>query len=98
MKASGFAIKPLLQQKGYNAVRIDNKHVRLGKYNRVEQSEPFLASERVVLIQGGYIQQFLSQCTAFPNGAHDDLVDVLTYPILKYFIKAKKAAKTNYRN
>jgi predicted phage terminase large subunit-like protein len=98
LKASGFAIHPLLRQKGYNTVKIDNKHVRLGKYNRVEQCEPFLASERIVLIQGGWNREFLAQCTAFPNGAHDDLVDVLCYPILHYFVKGKKAAKTNYRN
>jgi len=96
MKASGFAIKPLLHERGYNTVRIDNKHVRLGKYNRVEQCEPFLASGRVVLIQtgGNWQQSFLSQCTAFPNGAHDDKVDVLTYPILKYFAKASKKGAT----
>ena len=99
MKASGFAIKPLLQQKGYNTVRINNKHVRLGKFNRVEQCEPFLASGRVFLIEdknNNYIPNFLAQCTAFPNGAHDDLVDVLCYPILKYFL-GRRTAQTTVR-
>lgn len=101
MKASGFAIKPLLHERGYNTIKIDNKHVSLGKFNRVEQCEPFLASGRVFLIQDkgtNWIPTFLAQCTAFPNGAHDDLVDVLTYPILKHFVKAKKRAQTNYIN
>jgi predicted phage terminase large subunit-like protein len=102
MKASGFAIKPLLHDKGYNTMRIDNKLVRLGKYNRVEQIEPFLASGRIFLIQdnrnSNWIPQFLEQCISFPNAAHDDLVDVLCYPILHYFVKNKRAAKTNYKN
>lgn len=101
MKASGFAIKPLLHERGYNTIKIDNKHVRLGKFNRVEQCEPFLASGRVFLIQDkgtNWIPSFLAQCTAFPNGAHDDLVDVMTYPILKYFIKARKSAGVKYIN
>lgn len=88
MKASGAAIKALLAKGGYNTRRITNKYVALGKYNRVEQSEPFLASGKVVLIRdkrNNWIDSFLAQCKAFPNGVHDDKVDVLTYPVLKYF-------------
>lgn len=99
MKASGFAIKPLLFERGYNTVRINNKHVALGKFNRVEQSEPFLASNRVVLIKEEgetWIEPFLNQCAGFPNAPHDDLVDVLTYPIMKYFVSGKRTAKTTY--
>ena len=94
MKASGAAIKVLLRNQGYNTVRITNDHVKIGKYNRVEQCEPFLAGGRVVLIQGNWIPSFIAQCTAFPNGAHDDKVDVLTYPILKYFLTRGKAKTT----
>ena len=101
MKASGFAIKPLLFEKGYNTVRINNKHVALGKFNRVEQCEPFLASGRVVLIQErgvNWIERFMGQCTAFPNGSHDDLVDVLAYPVMKHFVNVRRIAKAGYKN
>jgi len=99
MKASGFAIKPLLKAKGYNVVKIPNVHVRMGKYNRVEQCEPFLASERVVLIRetgSNWISSFLAQCTSFPNGKHDDKVDVMTYAVMKHFLKPRTKAKTKY--
>lgn len=95
MKASGYAIKPILHKDGYNTRRINNKHVSLGKENRVELCEPFLASGRVFLIreQGSkWIKSFIEQCKAFPNGAHDDMVDVLCYPILKYFTKTGKGS------
>jgi len=72
---------------GFNTRAVPNKTVSEGKYNRVENSEPFLASERVVLVRGGWNQKFISQCAAFPNGVHDDLVDVLCYAIHHYFIK-----------
>ena len=101
MKASGFAIKPLLFDKGYNTVKINNKHVALGKFNRVEQCEPFLASNRVILIQEkgvNWIDKFMQQCTAFPNGSHDDLVDVLAYPVMKHFVSVRRNAKTSLRN
>ena len=42
-----------------------------------------------------YIPDFISQCESFPNGRHDDKVDVMTYPILKHFLTAGKA-KTSY--
>ena len=92
MKASGAAIKVLLNNLGFNTVRINNKHVSIGKFNRVEQSEPFLAGGRVTLIDNNshWIRPFLEQCKSFPNGAHDDMVDVLTYPILKYFTKRQR--------
>lgn len=97
MKASGAAIKVLLHQAGWNTKRINNKHVSVGKVNRVEQSEPFLAAGRVFLIRderSNWIDSFLAQCKVFPNGTHDDKVDVLTYPILNYFLKKRKRTIT----
>ena len=47
----------------------------LGKFNRVENSEPFLASGKIFLIQGSWNMEFIDQCASFPNGLHDDQVD-----------------------
>lgn len=92
LKASGYPLKSMLSKMEYGAFntrKIDPKVEALGKYNRVENSEPFLASGRVVLVKGGWNNAFIEQCIAFPNGTHDDLVDVLTYAIAYYFIKSQ---------
>lgn len=90
LKASGHPIKSMLRKTeygGFNARGINNKVVALGKFNRVENSEPFLASGRIVLVKGSWNNAFIEQCVAFPNDVHDDLVDILTYAIHKYLIK-----------
>lgn len=90
LKASGESIKSMLSKfeyGGFNVKGVNNKVVAEGKYNRVESSEPFLASGKVVLVKGAWNQDFINQCASFPNGAHDDKVDVLTYAIFKHFIK-----------
>ena len=98
LKASGHPLKSMLSKieyGGFNTRPINNKVVALGKYNRVENSEPFLASGKIYLVQGGWNRSFIDQCKSFPNGVHDDMVDVLTYAIHKYFIK-KSASGVSY--
>lgn len=90
LKASGEPLKSMLskvEHGGFNTRPINNKVVALGKFNRVENAEPFLASGKVVLVEGSWNKPFIDQCASFPNGAHDDMVDDLTYAIHKYFIK-----------
>lgn len=82
---------------GFNTRGIDSKVVGLGKFNRVENSEPFLASEKVVLVEGGWNNAFIEQCAEFPNGLHDDMVDVLCYAVDKYFMK-KEGGGATYEN
>ena len=89
LKASGRAFKTFLQRGGYNCRAISEKAIRYGKYNRVENAEPFLASGRVYLVEGNWNADFIEQCKSFPNGTHDDKVDTLTYAIDHYFIKDK---------
>lgn len=98
LKASGHPIKSMLRKVEYgafNARGINSKVVALGKFNRVENSEPFLASGRVILVKGGWNEAFIEQCVAFPNDVHDDLVDILTYAIHKYLIR-KSGAGVSY--
>lgn len=90
LKASGQPMKSMLSKLefgGFNCRGIDNKAVSLGKMNRVENAEPFIASGKVVLVKGSWNKSFIDQCSAFPNGVHDDMVDVLTYAIHHYLIK-----------
>lgn len=95
LKASGEAFKVFLKKAGFNVRGIDNKVVRYGKLNRVENAIPFLASERIVLVEGGWNAEFIEQCKVFPNGKHDDMVDTFTYAVDKYFLKKRKA-KTHF--
>ncbi len=100
LKASGHPLKSMLSKVeygGYNTRKVNNKDVALGKLNRVENSEPFLASERIVLVEGGWNKKFIDQCASFPNGTHDDMVDVLCYAIHQYMIKTAKGG-VSYQN
>lgn len=100
LKASGHPLKSMLSKVeygGFNTRKIDNKIVSLGKFNRVESIEPFLASGKVVLVKGSWNNEFIEQCASFPNGIHDDMVDVLAYAVFKYFIK-KSAGGVSYKN
>jgi predicted phage terminase large subunit-like protein len=89
MKASGYGFYSMLRKPQYgkfNCTKINNKHVKMGKMERVENSQATLASGKVFLVQGSWNKPFIDQCASFPNDTHDDMVDCLTYAIHKYFI------------
>ena len=99
LKASGHPIKSMLSKVdygGFNARPIPSKYVSLGKYNRVENSEPFIASGKVVLLKGSWNKEFIDQCGSFPNGTHDDMVDVACYAIHQYMIKGDRKSGATY--
>lgn len=88
MKSSGSAFFDFLQLHGFSCDEISNEFVSKGKFTRVEEIEPVLRGGKVILIEeGNWIDSFVDQCEQFPNGAHDDKVDVLSYPIHEYFLK-----------
>jgi len=87
-KSSGYAFLDFLTEAGYNCTEINNDIVKLGKHTRVEAIETFLRAGRVILIEdGNWIDGFITQCEVFPNGKHDDKVDVLCYAVYEYFIE-----------
>lgn len=51
------------------------------KITRVSSIAPFIESGRCILVEGGWNESFLQQCSAFPNGDHDDEVDNLVNSI-----------------
>ena len=90
MKASGYGFYSMLrspQYGGHNCRKINNKTVAHGKMSRVENCQPILASGKVVLVRGPWMERFIDQCCSFPNDIHDDMVDVLAYAIHEYFIQ-----------
>jgi phage terminase large subunit-like protein len=101
LKASGFPMMSMLRTPRYgnfNALGISNKTVALGKFNRVENSEAFLASGKGVLVRGSWNQEFIEQCVAFPNATHDDMVDVLCYAIDEWFIQGFRESNKAYKS
>ena len=67
------------------------------KVTRVYAAQAFLESGRVFLIKGLWNDGYLLELTQFPNGAHDDQVDV-TIMAREYFDKQNKLsiATLNY--
>lgn len=54
------------------------------KTTRVNTASPFIEAGRVVLIDGAWNENFISQCAGFPTAAHDDMLDTLTQAIARY--------------
>lgn len=101
LKASGHPLKSMLSKPeygGFNCRAVPSKVVGLGKWNRVENAEPFLASGKVVLVEGSWNKAFIDQCCGFPNLVHDDLVDVLCYGVHHYFIKSDAGSGVSYED
>jgi predicted phage terminase large subunit-like protein len=81
-KASGKSIKQLIQsQRRYNISEIKSKFVNVSKIERARTSSPYLEGGRVKLIKGSWNDAFLEQIAIFPNGKHDEHIDLTSYAI-----------------
>ena len=79
-KASGKSIVQMLKRStGLNV--IEDKPPTQDKVSRAASVSAFIESGRVNLIDGRYIDSFLNELKAFPNGSHDDMVDTLVMAI-----------------
>ena len=88
-KASGKSIVQMLRKStGLNIM--EDKPPTQDKISRVTAVSPFIESRRVNLLDGRYINDFLNELKAFPNGAHDDQVDVLVMAIDRNVSRRKK--------
>lgn len=87
-KASGKSIKQLIQsQTRYNISEIKSKFVNVSKIERARTSSPYLEGGRVKLIKGSWNDSFLEQIAIFPNGKHDEHVDLTAYAIERNLMK-----------
>lgn len=74
-KANGSAIIQTLQKELF-CIPVDP---RGGKIARVHAVSPAIEAGHVLVPKGGgWVEEYLDQWTAFPNGAHDDMVDSST--------------------
>ena len=75
-KASGKSIVQMLKRStGLNIM--EDKPPTQDKISRASSISAFVESGRVSMLDGRYIDNFLNELKAFPNGSHDDMVDVL---------------------
>lgn len=88
-KASGKSIvQQLKRQTGLNV--IEDKPPTQDKVSRVNGVSAVIEAGRVNLLDGRYIDAFLNECAAFPNGSHDDRVDTLVMALDKYTTRSKR--------
>jgi predicted phage terminase large subunit-like protein len=88
-KASGKSIvQQLKKTTGLNV--IEDKPPVQDKVSRVNSVSAVIEAGRVNLLDGRYIDSFLDECAAFPNGAHDDQVDTLVMCLDKYTNRTRK--------
>jgi len=64
------------------------------KRSRVNTASPFIEAGRVVLIDGSWNEKLINQAAAFPNAAHDDMLDCLTQAIRRYQPNGSKPIST----
>jgi predicted phage terminase large subunit-like protein len=79
-KSSGHAaIQSLRKNTQLNIIELPA--VKDSKVQRVQSITPKLESRRVKLVKDNWNENFLYQCSTFPNGKHDDQVDTLYYSV-----------------
>jgi predicted phage terminase large subunit-like protein len=90
-KATGLSLIQMLKANTrYNPVKIRSKLVTEGKESRIQTAAPKVESGRVVLVNGSWNDNFISELIGFPNMEHDEFVDLLGYSCYKYFDSTKK--------
>jgi len=87
-KASGKSIVQQLKRSTSLHV-VEDKPPTQDKVSRASGVSAFIESGKVNLLDGRWIDPFLNEVKAFPNAAHDDMVDVLVMAIERNVIRKK---------
>ena len=82
-KASGLSMAQLLRNEtNYNIIELRGKIIRESKIERASRISPTIEDgSKVFLVEGNWNDGFLQQLSAFPNGKHDEFVDLLSYSV-----------------
>lgn len=93
-KASGKSIiQQLKRNTGLNM--IEDKPPTQDKISRTASVSAIIEAGRVFLLDGRYIDPFLDQCAAFPNGSHDDMVDTLVMCVDRFTARTNNIRATS---
>ena len=84
-KASGKTIVQLLRK--FTKLNVKEFKVTKSKEARARAISAPVEAGKCFLVKGGWIEDFLLEVTAFPRGAHDDMVDCLSMAGLKTWLK-----------
>lgn len=88
-RANGSAIIDVMNRRIGGFVPVGADRGTGGKVARVHAIEPFITSENVFLPREEWTQDFVEECSSFPNGRHDDQVDAMAMALNKlYFFYA----------
>jgi len=83
-KANGSAVIQMLTNEIPGIIPVNPEG---GKIARAAAISPFVEAGNVYLPHPAYapwVTDFIEECAAFPNGAHDDQVDAMTQAILRW--------------
>ena len=83
-KANGSAVIQMLQHEIPGILPVNPEG---GKVARAQAVSPLVEAGNVYLPHPGYapwVADFIEECAAFPNGAHDDQVDAMTQALLRW--------------
>lgn len=81
-KASGKSIKQMIyNETKLNITEIKSKFVNQSKIENARVVAPYIESGRVILIKGSWNDAFLQQVGMFPNGKHDEHIDLTCYGV-----------------
>lgn len=86
-KASGLSVGQTLEKKmpGYNILYY--KLPKGSKVDRTLANEPKYASHKIFLVRGAWNAGFIHECKSFPNGLHDEAVDVTNMAVDEKLMK-----------
>lgn len=87
-KASGISLVQTLREiSSLNVVETPSPHD--DKTTRLTAASPSVEVGKVVLIEGVWVNDFVDEVCDFPNAAHDEYVDLLSYAVA-YHLKGDK--------
>lgn len=90
-KASGKTLNQLIKQNtNLNSTEIKSPFVSMSKIERARATSPYIESGRVLLVEGFWNEHFLNQIAVFPNGKHDEHIDLTCYSIDREFINKEE--------
>jgi len=81
-KASGKSLKQLLQKETrLNVTELSGDFLKMSKIERARAVSPYIEGGRIFLVDGSWNDNYLQQVSIFPNGKHDEHVDLTAYGI-----------------